>query len=119
MIRSYRDLDVYQRAFALSLSIHSFAKSFPKDEVYGLTSQIKRSSKSICANIAEGFAKQKTSKAEFKRFLMIAFGSCTETLVWIDYCNELSYISQDEFETLHEGYEHVSKMLLKLHENIR
>ena len=119
MIKSFRDLDVYKKSFEFSLRIHGLAHSFPKEEAYGLTSQIKRSSKSICANIAEGFAKQKTSKPEFKRFLMMAFGSCTETLVWIDYCYHLHYISKETYEELIAGFEHISKMLRKLHDNVQ
>ncbi len=119
MINSLRELDVYNKSFDMSLKIHKTSRDFPKDEVYSLTSQIRRSSKSICANITEGFAKQKTSKAEFKRYLMIAFGSCTETLVWIDYCERLAYISGETHELLQGEYEHISKMLHKLHDNVK
>lgn len=59
MIKSFKDLDVYQRAFEISLEIHEHSKTFPKDEQFALTSQIRRASKSICANIAEGLQSKK------------------------------------------------------------
>ena len=95
MILSFKDLDVYQKAFQASLDIHRRSNDFPSEERYGLTDQIRRSSKSICANIAEGFAKQKASKAEFKRFLLIAYGSANDVLVWIEYCRSLEYITPE------------------------
>lgn len=67
-VRSFRDLIVYQNAYRLSLEIHKATLGFPKMEQYGLADQMRRSSKSICGNIAEGFAKQRRSSAEFRRF---------------------------------------------------
>ena len=74
-VRSFRDLDVYQRAYRVSLDVHKVTLGFPKMEQYALANQMRRASKSICANIAEGFAKQRASPAEFRRYLMIAVGS--------------------------------------------
>jgi four helix bundle protein len=113
---TFEDLDVWKRAFGVSLIIHQTTLNFPKIEQYALADQIRRSSKSICANIAEGFAKQKTSKVEFKRFLMMALGSSNEMLVWLRYSLELKYITQDEFKAWHEEYSIISKMINSLHE---
>ena len=85
MITSFEDLEVFQRAYKLSLEIHRLSLEFPQREQYGLGEQIRRASKSICANIAEGFAKQGFSVAEFKRYLAIAFGSSDESLDTILY----------------------------------
>jgi len=71
---SFEELEVFQRAYKLSLEIHRLSLEFPKREQYGLGEQIRRASKSICANIAEGFAKQSFSVQEFKRYISIAVG---------------------------------------------
>lgn len=111
LVRHYHDLDVYKKAFAVSIEIHKASLEFPKIEQYGLASQIRRASKSICANIAEGFAKQQNSKPEFRRFLLIALGSSHEMKVWIDYCRELDYVARNECEKWASEYDLISKML--------
>ncbi len=82
LIKTYEDLDVFKSAFTLSVEIHRVSLEFPKIEQYALADQLRRSSKSICANIAEGFGKQQLSKLEFRRFLLMALGSSEETSVW-------------------------------------
>lgn len=72
-MHTYRDLIVWQKGIELSVAVYEFSLSFPREELYGLTSQIRRSAASIPANIAEGRLRE--SKKEFKRFLLIAFGS--------------------------------------------
>ena len=74
-VRRFEDLEVFQRAYRLSLEIHRESLKFPEIEQRALGDQIRRASKSIPANIAEGFGKQRLSAAEFRRFLMIAIGS--------------------------------------------
>lgn len=113
---SFEDLDVWRKSFAVSVLVHKTTLNFPKIEQYALADQIRRSSKSICANIAEGFAKQKASKSEFKRFLMMAFGSANEMLVWLRYCAELEYISPEQFQAWNDEYISISKMINALHE---
>ena len=92
MVRSFEDLEVFQRAYRMSLTIHRESLRFPEHEQRALGDQLRRASKSIPANIAEGFGKQRLSKAEFRRFLMIAIGSADEMRVWIRYCFDLGYI---------------------------
>jgi four helix bundle protein len=116
-IKSFEDLDVFQRAYALSLTIHRASLAFPKAEQFGLAEQVRRASKSICANLAEGFGKQRDSSAEFKRFLLIAIGSCEEMQVWIRYCKDLEYIDEHAFAAWYGGYKEVAKMLRGLHRN--
>lgn len=112
--RTFYDLDVYTKAFALSLAVHRTSLTFPKIEQYALADQIRRASKGICANIAEGFAKQQLSKTEFRRFLLIALGSAHEMRVWTDYCRELGYIDASSSREWAAEYESITRMLQSL-----
>ncbi len=111
MIKSFEDLEVFQRCYKLSLEIHKLSLEFPQREQFGLGEQIRRASKSICANIAEGFAKQRYSKQEFKRYIMIAVGSSDEMRVWIRYCLDLEYITEETWKGWRDEYKEISKML--------
>ena len=111
MISSYEDLEVYQRAYRISLEVHRTSMGFPAHEQYGLADQIRRASKSICANLAEGFAKQHHSKAEFKRYLVMTIGSSDEMRVWLRYCLDLSLISEEQWSSWSNEYHEISKML--------
>src|SRR2546430_10139637 len=92
---SFEDLEVFQRAYRISLDLHRASLQFPKVEQFGgLADQMRRASKSICGNIAEGFGKQRRSDAEFKRYLLIAIGSADEMQVWLKYCSDLEYMDQ-------------------------
>jgi len=115
LIKEAWELDVFKRAYSISLDIHKISKSFPKDELFGLTNQIRRCSKSICANLAEGFAKQQFSKPEFKRFITMSVGSSIEVRVWIKYCADLQYISSVQALEWAKEYDIITKMLRKLH----
>lgn len=112
--RTFRDLDVYAKAFEISLTVHKASLTFPKIEQYALADQIRRSSKSICANIAEGFAKQQSSKADFKRFLLMALGSAHEMQVWTDYARELGYIDDPAAQNWSVAYDAITRMLQTL-----
>jgi four helix bundle protein len=94
--------------------VHKASLEFPKIEQYALADQIRRASKSICANLAEGFGKQSASSAEFKRFVSISVGSASEMQVWCEYALALGYIDQRIFDVWHEGYDHIIKMLQRL-----
>lgn len=91
-ICTFEDLGVFQKAYVVSLEVHHVSLLFPKHEQYGLADQLRRASKSICANIAEGYGKQHISKAEFKRDLQMALGSAEKMRVWVKYCFDLGYI---------------------------
>ncbi len=112
---SFEDLDVFQRAYKVSLEIHKVSMKLPKNEQYGLADQIRRASKSICANIAEGFGKRSSSKAEFRRYLMISIGSSDEMRVWLRYCLDLGYIDESLWKQWRDEYKEISKMLQGLH----
>jgi len=85
--KTYKDLDVYQLAHALGVKIHQLSLELPKLEQYETGSQLRRSSKSISANIAEGFGRRRY-KAEFIRFLVFAHSSCNETIEWMEYVKD-------------------------------
>ena len=108
------DLQIYQRAYALSLEIHRASLRFPQIEQYALADQVRRASKSICVNVAEGCAKRVASQVDFKRFLVMALGSSDEMQIWSRYCLDLGYIDQTVAgRWLHE-YEAISGMLQAL-----
>ncbi len=116
MIKSYKDLEVYSLSFDLAMEIFELSKTFPKDEMYSLTSQIIRSSRSICANITEGWAKRHYQN-EFKRHLIYSLGSTAETETWIKFSLECGYIPEERAKILFEKVNSVGKMLTKLHQN--
>lgn len=106
----YRDLKVYERSYAAAKAIYKMTEKFPKEEVYGMTNQMRRASLSIPMNIAEGYAK-KESQIEFKRFLMMAIGSANEMSVLIDFSKDFEYIEKDVHAKAAAEYEEICKML--------
>ena len=115
----FEDLEVFKRAYVISIEIHKASLGFPKLEQYGLADQIRRASKSICANIAEGVAKASHSKAEFKRYLQVALGSADEMRVWLRYCLDLGYIDEDAWQRWRDEYEQIAKMLQGLVKSLK
>ena len=91
-MKDYRKIQAWQRSHALTVEIYRLTKHFPKDEMFGLTSQMRRAASSIPANIAEGSGRD--GDAELKRFLTIALGSASELDYFILLCGELGYIDQ-------------------------
>ncbi len=113
MIQSFRDLKVYERSYKAAISVYRMTSVLPKDELYGLTSQIKRAATSIPLNIAEGYGKRENAN-EFKRFLLMAIGSCDEMKVLIDICKDLGFISEDVHGKYEQEYDEIGKMLMVL-----
>lgn len=111
MVSKVKDLQVYNRAYQAALEIHQISLSLPKIEQFALASQIRRASKGICANLAEGFAKSPKSSAEFKRFALMAAGSAQEMEVWIDFCQDLNYLDKQKASELVNEYAEISRML--------
>ena len=105
------DFAVFKRVYAIPLDVHRASLRFPQIEQYALADQIRRASKSVCANVAEGFGKQSHSVAEFQRYLSIAIGSSDEMRIWIRYCVDLGYIDSAVGEQWRNEYQEISKML--------
>ena len=80
---------------------------------------MRRASKSICGNIAEGFGKQRRSNAEFKRYLLMAIGSADEMQVWLRYCSDLEYIDRTVCERWRDEYRRIARMLQSLYSSLR
>ncbi len=113
-IKSFEDLEAFKKAYKASLEIHKVSLKFPAIEQNAIADQVRRASKSICANLAEGFAKQRYSAAEYKRFINIAIGSCDEMRVWLRYCLDLGYIDLKQWQVWRDAYQEVAKMLVGL-----
>ena len=110
---------MFQRAYRVSLEIYRFSLTMPQIEQYALADQLRRASKSICANLAEGFGKQSLSKAEFKRFVVMSMGSADEMRVWLRYCLDLQYLDAQRWQQWREEYEVIAKMLQGLSKGLK
>jgi four helix bundle protein len=104
------DLEVYKLGFDTAMKIFEVSKTFPKEERYSLTDQIRRSSRSVCANLAEGWRKRRY-KAVFINKLLDSAQEAAETQTWLQFALQCKYISKELFEELNEKYEHIFAML--------
>ena len=111
-IKSYKDLNIWQRSIKVVEEIYKITKNFPKEEIYGLTSQLRRSAVSIPSNIAEGFAR--LSNKEYKQFLFISLGSCSELSTQIIIALRLEYLRSKEADQLLNEIDEISKMTMSL-----
>ena len=116
LAKSVKDLDVYQTAFELQQEIFGVTRSFPKEEIYSLTDQMRRSSRSIGANISEAWAKRRYP-AHFVSKLSDADGEAGETMHWLQTAFSCTYISEEIRNNLVSRCEHVSGMLNKMMDN--
>jgi four helix bundle protein len=112
-IRSHRDLEVYKRAFAAAMRIFRASKTFPPEERYSLTDQIRRSSRSVCTNIAEAWRKRRYPAA-FIAKLSDAEGEAAETQVWLEFSVKCGYMNRDEAAELYSEYEQIIRMLVDM-----
>lgn len=115
-INSFRELIVYQKAYKLSMEIFEISKSFPKEEKYSLTDQVRRSSRSVTANIAEAWAKRIYVK-HFVSKLSDSLSEEFETEVWLDYSRDCHYIDASQNEKFMSEYDEVRKMLISMINN--
>ena len=109
-LKHFRDLEVYQIAFNSAMKIFNLTKQFPSEEKYSLTDQIRRSSRSVCSNLAEGWRKRKY-KAVFINKLTDSMQEASETQTWLEFSRACSYIDNDLFDELDSEYEKIIKML--------
>jgi four helix bundle protein len=116
-MKDFRQLKVWEKSHQLALAIYKATKEFPKEELYGLTSQIRRSSMSVPTNIAEGCGRN--TDADFARFLQMAMGSASETEYQLILARDLDFLPNDSYEQLHNEVEEVKRMLASLLKTIR
>ncbi|MCU1265485.1 MAG: four helix bundle protein [Acidobacteria bacterium] len=116
MLRGHRDLKVYQLAYKLAMEIFRLSRAFPKEELYSLTDQIRRSSRSVAANLAEGFRKRR-----YPNMLVNKLTDCdaeaSETQVWLDFALDCGYLSRDNHKRITASYEEVGRMLSSMIDN--
>ena len=110
MLRGHRDLKVFQLSYRLAMEIFNLSRTFPREEVYSLTDQIRRSSRSVAANLAEGFRKRRYPNM-FINKLTDCDGEATETQVWLDFALDCGYLSKENHQKLIDGYAEVGRML--------
>ena len=118
VLRSFQDLEVYQKSFELAMEIFRITKDFPKEELYALTTQMRNASRSVFANIAEGWAKR-LYPAVFKRHLLDALGSANEVLAWLETALACGYMTQMQETKLIDEYSRLAKRVYQLHANWR
>jgi four helix bundle protein len=116
-INSYRDLLIWQKSMNLVTEIYKATSAFPREEIYGITSQIRRSSVSIPSNIAEGYGRSSTG--DYKRFLHISLGSLYELQTQIEISNRLSYIDIDSYTKLGSASNELERMMNSLISKIK
>jgi four helix bundle protein len=112
-IRHFRDLDVYQNALAAGLGVYDLSKKFPVEEKYSLTDQIRRSSRSGCANLAEAWRKRRY-QAAFVSKLSDAEGEAAETQVHLEFALHHRYVSRDEFLSVDDAYEKICAQIVRI-----
>lgn len=112
-ILRHTDLEVYRKGFDTAMRVFELSKSFPKEETYSLTDQIRRSSRSVCANLAEGWRKRRYQNA-FVSKLNDSEAEAAETQVWLQFAVKSGYLERDAAAPLYEAYEEVMKMLVDM-----
>jgi four helix bundle protein len=106
----YKDLIAYKKGFSLAMEIYKVSKSFPKEETYSLTDQIRRSSRSVCANIAEAYRKRRYVK-HFISKLTDSDGENSETSTWLDFALECEYITKETHLDLNDKAVEIGKLI--------
>jgi len=111
-IKKYRDLNIWRKGIELVKDIYKSTEKFPKQEMYGLVGQMRRSAISIPSNVAEGFRRHHNK--EYKQFLYVSLGSCAELETQVTIAKELQYIEQDKETVLLEKLDHICRMISNL-----
>lgn len=108
-VESYKELIVYQKGYQLALEVYKATKNYPKDEIYGLVSQMRRSAVSIPSNIAEGY--RRGHRKEYLQFLHVAYGSCAELETLLSLSSDLGFMERNTFKKLYQPQDEVSRLL--------
>src|SRR5271166_5810334 len=111
-MKDFRNLEVWQRAHEVTLAVYRYTRAFPREETYGMVSQLRRCSSSVAANIAEGCGR--SGNAEFGRFLTVAMGSASELEYFLLLARDLEYLSQENHEALSQEVVEMRRMLNRL-----
>jgi four helix bundle protein len=106
----FKELLAYKKAFSLAMEIYTISKSFPKEEIYSLTDQIRRSSRSVCSNIAEAYRKRRYTN-HFISKLTDSDGENSETSTWLDFAQECGYISKEIHNDLSDRSQEIGKLI--------
>ena len=117
-IKHFRDLEAYQKAFDLAIQIFQLSKRFPAEEKYSLTDQVRRSSRAVCANLAEAWRKR-TYIAVFKHKLTDAMQEASETQSWLEFSHACGYIDEETFRQLDCECEKILSMLNSMDRNAK
>lgn len=115
-IKHFRDLEVYKKAFEAAMKIYEISKGFPKEETYSLIDQIRRSSRSVCSNLAESWRKRRY-EAVFRNKMTDAMQEASETQSWLEFSFACKYINGDLFNRLDSEYEEIIAMLNGMEKN--
>lgn len=113
MVVRHQELDVYRKAFEAAMQIFELSKSFPKEETYSLTDQIRRSSRSVCANLAEAWRKRRYEPA-FIAKLSDSEGEAAESQTWLEFAVKCGYIEREVAKDLYLEYDEVISMLVSM-----
>ena len=116
-MKDFKELKVWSKAHELTVDVYSLTRAFPRDEIYGLTSQLRRSAASIAANIVEGCGRR--SDGELARFLQIARGSASETEYHLLLAKDLGILSDQDYRSTKERVFEVERMLTALAQKVR
>ena len=111
-MKSYKDLDIYKLSFQLAMKIHEISLKFPQYELYEEGSQIRKSSKRVCACVVEGYGRKKY-KNDFIRFLVYSLASCDETNLHLDFVHKAGYINDDLYQSLNRENDELGKKINK------
>ena len=112
-IENHGQLDVYKMAFDAAVEIFECSKSFPAEEKYSLTDQIRKSSRSVCANIAEAFRKRTYAKA-FVSKLNDSEGEAAETQTWLEFASRFGYLGMEKFKSLYSEYDNIIGKIVRM-----
>lgn len=113
MVEDFKDLEVYQRALKASMGIFELSEEWPKEEIYSLTDQIRRSSRSVCSNLGEAWYKRLCEK-HFISKLSDANSEAAETIVWLDIAHRCGYISEERASNYERGYRQIIGGIIKM-----
>ena len=113
----WKNLEVWKLADELAYQIYLVTRNFPKEEIYGLTSQLRRAALSVPTNLVEGYSRK--GDRELSRFVNISLGSMAETKYLLHFAHRLGYLSDNDYEELEQGYERLGKKLWKFYKAVR